>query len=114
MGQGEYRAEGMSSLGRSKPHFTYSRKSNLKKNKGPDGSFELIGNQDDDDNDDDNSNFQLVRIRRSIFLCWRHIWQKSFSHYFLSLSLDEVEFWAYKWQQSKRPDHDEQPLPVGG
>ncbi|XP_028262849.1 methyl-CpG-binding domain protein 1b isoform X2 [Parambassis ranga] len=52
MGQGEYGADGSGLPGRPRPHYTYSRKSSLKKNKGP--HFDL----DATDNEDDDCNFQ--------------------------------------------------------
>uniref|UniRef100_A0A8D3CRN1 Methyl-CpG binding domain protein 1b n=1 Tax=Scophthalmus maximus TaxID=52904 RepID=A0A8D3CRN1_SCOMX len=48
MGQGDYGPEGLLMPGRPRPHYTYSRKSSLKKNKGPPGSLDVTDNEDDD------------------------------------------------------------------
>uniref|UniRef100_UPI0037E965F5 methyl-CpG-binding domain protein 1b isoform X2 n=1 Tax=Semicossyphus pulcher TaxID=241346 RepID=UPI0037E965F5 len=53
MGQGELVADGAILPGRPRPHYTYSRKSSFKKNKGPQLGFDLS-------DDDDDSNFQSM------------------------------------------------------
>ncbi|XP_010733260.1 uncharacterized protein LOC104922198 isoform X1 [Larimichthys crocea] len=54
MGQGDYGPDGQVLPGRPRPHYTYSRKSNFKKNKGPQSALDLTDNEDDD------SNFQAM------------------------------------------------------
>ncbi|XP_074509880.1 methyl-CpG-binding domain protein 1b isoform X3 [Sebastes fasciatus] len=54
MGQSDHGPDGQLLPGRPRPHYTYSRKSGLKKNKGPQSSFDF------DDNDDDDSNLQAL------------------------------------------------------
>lgn len=58
MGQGEYGADGSGLPGRPRPHYTYSRKSSLKKSRG--SQFDL----DVTDNEDDDSNFQPVSVQQ--------------------------------------------------
>lgn len=53
MGLGEYVQEGVMLPGRPRPHYTYSRKSNFKKNKGTGFGF-------DTDNEDDDANLKSV------------------------------------------------------
>ncbi|XP_039972271.1 methyl-CpG-binding domain protein 1b isoform X2 [Xiphias gladius] len=50
MGQGDYGPDGTVLPGRPRPHYTYSRKSNFKKNKGPQVSLDFTDNEDDDSN----------------------------------------------------------------
>uniref|UniRef100_A0A665VU42 Methyl-CpG binding domain protein 1b n=1 Tax=Echeneis naucrates TaxID=173247 RepID=A0A665VU42_ECHNA len=50
MGQGEYGPDGTMLPGRPRPHYTYSRKSGLKKNKTPQVSLDFTDNEDDDSN----------------------------------------------------------------
>lgn len=50
MGQGDYGPDGPGLPGRPRPHYTYSRKSNLKKNKGPQAGLDFSDNEDDDSN----------------------------------------------------------------
>ncbi|XP_058488299.1 methyl-CpG-binding domain protein 1b isoform X1 [Solea solea] len=50
IGQGDCKPEGPSLPGRPRPHYTYSRKSNLKKNKAPQAGLDLTDNEDDDSN----------------------------------------------------------------
>ncbi|KAA8593490.1 hypothetical protein FQN60_009606 [Etheostoma spectabile] len=54
MGQGDYGPDGSMLPGRPRPHYTYSRKSGLKKNKGPLSGLDLTDNEDED------SNFQAM------------------------------------------------------
>nr|XP_046240652.1 methyl-CpG-binding domain protein 1b isoform X3 [Scatophagus argus] len=49
MGQGDYGPDGTVLPGRPRPHYTYSRKSNFKKNKGASG-LDFTDNEDDDIN----------------------------------------------------------------
>ncbi|XP_076608412.1 methyl-CpG-binding domain protein 1b isoform X1 [Chaetodon auriga] len=50
MGQGDYGPDGTMLPGRPRPHYTYSRKSNFKRNKGPQSGFDFTDNEDDDCN----------------------------------------------------------------
>ncbi|XP_030584942.1 uncharacterized protein LOC115780095 isoform X3 [Archocentrus centrarchus] len=50
MGQGEYGPEGPMLPGRPRPHYTYSRKSGLKKSRGSQMGLDLTDNEDDDSN----------------------------------------------------------------
>ncbi|XP_031135417.1 methyl-CpG-binding domain protein 1b isoform X3 [Sander lucioperca] len=50
MGQGDYGPDGSMLPGRPRPHYTYSRKSGLKKNKGPLSGLDLTDNEDEDSN----------------------------------------------------------------
>lgn len=50
VGQGDYGPDGPGLPGRPRPHYTYSRKSNLKKNKGPQAGLDFTDNEDDDSN----------------------------------------------------------------
>ncbi|KAG8007373.1 Methyl-CpG-binding domain protein 1 [Nibea albiflora] len=50
MGQGDYGPDGQMLPGRPRPHYTYSRKSNFKKNKGPQSALDFTDNEDDDSN----------------------------------------------------------------
>lgn len=59
MGAGEYGPDGPSMPGRPRPHYTYSRKSSLKRN--PEQLADMDFTDDDDDEDDD-SNLQPVRL----------------------------------------------------
>lgn len=53
MGAGEYGPDGPSTPGRPRPHYTYSRKSSLKRN--PEQLADMDFTDDDDDDDDDGS-----------------------------------------------------------
>nr|XP_019942012.1 PREDICTED: uncharacterized protein LOC109628990 [Paralichthys olivaceus] len=48
MGQGDFGPDGPMTPGRPRPHYTYSRKSNLKKNKGQNFGLDFTDNEDDD------------------------------------------------------------------
>ncbi|XP_018535490.1 methyl-CpG-binding domain protein 1b isoform X2 [Lates calcarifer] len=50
MGQGDYGPDGSLLPGRPRPHYTYSRKSGFKKNRGPQFSLDFTDNEDDDSN----------------------------------------------------------------
>lgn len=50
MGQGDYGQDGTALLGRPRPHYTYSRKSASKRNKGPMSGADLTDNEEDDSN----------------------------------------------------------------
>lgn len=50
MGQGDYERDGAAPPGRPRPHYTYSRKSTFKKNKGAVSSLDVTDNEDDDSN----------------------------------------------------------------
>ncbi|KAM7423208.1 hypothetical protein PAMA_010982 [Pampus argenteus] len=54
MGQGDYATDDPLQPGRPRPHYTYSRKTGLKKNKGPHYGTDFTDNEDDD------SNFQAM------------------------------------------------------
>lgn len=47
MGQGDYEEDGAAPPGRPRPHYTYSRKSTFKKNKGAVSGLDLTDNEDD-------------------------------------------------------------------
>ncbi|XP_053291591.1 methyl-CpG-binding domain protein 1b isoform X1 [Pleuronectes platessa] len=48
MGQGDFGPDGPMSPGRPRPHYTYSRKSNLKQDKGQNFGLDFTDNEDDD------------------------------------------------------------------
>uniref|UniRef100_A0A3P9LBX7 Methyl-CpG binding domain protein 1b n=1 Tax=Oryzias latipes TaxID=8090 RepID=A0A3P9LBX7_ORYLA len=50
MGIGEYGSDGPLLAGRSRPHYTYSRKSNFNSYKGSQSGFDLTDNEDEDNN----------------------------------------------------------------
>lgn len=50
MGQGEHVQDGAGLPGRARPHYTYSRKSTLKGNKGSVSGLEFTDNEDEDSN----------------------------------------------------------------
>lgn len=50
MGQGDYGPDGPMLPGRPRPHYTYSRKSGLKKGKGPQMGLDFSDNEDEDSN----------------------------------------------------------------
>lgn len=50
MGQGDHVEDGADLPGRARPHYTYSRKSTLKRNKGSVSGLEFTDNEDEDSN----------------------------------------------------------------
>lgn len=50
IGIGEYGSDGPLLAGRSRPHYTYSRKSNFNTYKGSQSGFDLSDNEDEDNN----------------------------------------------------------------
>ena len=48
MGQGDFGPDGPMTPGRPRPHYTYSRKSNLKQDKGQNFGLDFTDNEDDD------------------------------------------------------------------
>lgn len=125
MGQGDYGPDGAMLPGRPRPHYTYSRKSSLKKNKGPQFGLDFTDNEDDD------SNLQAVS---SWCLWWWCFWgwlqspadkttqlnTKLREDLWLLLTLlmfiaDDLELWACQRQQtSLRSECEKQPIIYAG
>lgn len=63
MGQGDYEEDGAAPPGRPRPHYTYSRKSTFKKNKGAASGLDLTDN-------DDNSNSKEVGSCNVLLTRW--------------------------------------------
>lgn len=63
MGQGDYGPDGTLLPGRPRPHYTYSRKSTLKKSRGGSSAFDLTDEEDD-------STMKAVSPRLQIVACF--------------------------------------------
>ncbi|KAK2862540.1 hypothetical protein Q5P01_002073 [Channa striata] len=85
VGQSEYRPEGPGPLGRPRPHYTYSRKSNFKKNKGPHASLDLTDNEDDD------SNLQMSWSSEPAGGS-KHVYEPSMRNNYSSMQLNHLDY----------------------
>nr|XP_020448310.1 uncharacterized protein LOC109955968 isoform X1 [Monopterus albus] len=94
MGQGEYGPDGPVLPGRPRPHYTYSRKSNLKKNKGPHISLDFTDNEDDD------CNLQAMNWSTEPASGSKHSYEMNMRFHQLSMQLNHPEF----AQQNGLPD----------
>ncbi|XP_026204967.1 methyl-CpG-binding domain protein 1b [Anabas testudineus] len=86
VGQGEYGTDGPGLPGRPRPHYTYSRKSNLKKNKGPQGGMDFTDNEDDD------SNLQAMNWSSEPATGSKHSYELNMRNYQSSMQLNHSDF----------------------
>lgn len=70
MGIGEYGSDGPLLAGRSRPHYTYSRKSNFNSYKGSQSGFDLSDNEDEDNNLQPVSVHQLSLLMLRTWTSW--------------------------------------------
>ncbi|XP_041818531.1 methyl-CpG-binding domain protein 1b isoform X2 [Chelmon rostratus] len=83
MGQGDYGPDGTMLPGRPRPHYTYSRKSNFKKNKGL---------TDFTDNEDDDCNFQAMNWCSELASGSKHPYELNVRNHQSSMQLNHLDF----------------------
>ncbi|XP_030584941.1 uncharacterized protein LOC115780095 isoform X2 [Archocentrus centrarchus] len=88
MGQGEYGPEGPMLPGRPRPHYTYSRKSGLKKSRGSQMGLDLTDNEDDD------SNLQPINWSSSPVRGSKHSFDMNVGNHQSSMQLNNSDFGA--------------------
>ncbi|XP_044075545.1 methyl-CpG-binding domain protein 1b isoform X2 [Siniperca chuatsi] len=86
MGQGDYGPDGSMLPGRPRPHYTYSRKSNLKKNKGSQSGLDFTDNEDDD------SNFQAMNWSPEPASGSKHHYELNVRNHQSSMQLNHLDF----------------------
>lgn len=107
MGQGDHGPEGSMLPGRPRPHYTYSRKSGLKKSQGSQMGLDLTDNEDDDSNlQPVSSQWLLVIFVYSLVTFWNPCSGGSITPLFVASTLfcsavvDELELVGRENQQT--------------